>query len=72
MQRQEIALLKEGAAEEDIIAARCRYRATSAEYARFSEAMGLPQQRERVTVDVSVRIYGDRRLPVRADREYPG
>ena len=51
-QRQEINLLKEGGADEDdIIAARCRYRGTSAEYVRFSNAMGIPQQRERVTVD---------------------
>ncbi|MGN1113465.1 MAG: phage minor capsid protein, partial [Acutalibacteraceae bacterium] len=51
-QRQEINLLKEGGADEDdIIAARCRYRGTSAEYVRFSEAMGIPQQRERVTID---------------------
>lgn len=50
--RQDIHLLKEGGAdEEDIIAARCRYRIISGEYTRFSEAMGLPQQRERVTVD---------------------
>jgi glutamate dehydrogenase/leucine dehydrogenase len=28
-----------------------KYRGTSAEYARFSKAMNLPQQRERVTVD---------------------
>lgn len=51
-QRQEIKLLKEGGADEDdLINARCRYRVTSAEYARFSNAMRLPQQRERVTVD---------------------
>lgn len=51
-QRQEIKLLKEGgASEDDLIAARSRYRGTSAEYARFSKAMDLPQQRERVTVD---------------------
>lgn len=51
-QRQEIRLLKEGgASEDDLIAARSRYRGTSAEYARFSKAMDLPQQRERVTVD---------------------
>lgn len=51
-QRQEIKLLKEGGAnEDDLIAARARYRGTSAEYARFSKAMDLPQQRERVTVD---------------------
>lgn len=51
-QRQKIHLLETGgAAEDDIITARCRYRATSQEYTRFSKAMGLPQQRERVTVD---------------------
>lgn len=51
-QRQQIKLLGEGGAdEEDIINARCRYRATSSEYSRFSKAMNLPQQRERVTVD---------------------
>lgn len=51
-QRQKIKLLEDGgAAEEDIINARARYRVTSAEYTRFSKAMGLPQQRERVTVD---------------------
>ena len=51
-QRQEIKLLQDGGAkEEDITAARARYRGTSAEYARFSEAVDLPQQRERVTVD---------------------
>ena len=40
-----------GADEKDITLAKCRYRATSAEYARFSKAMDLPQQRERVTID---------------------
>lgn len=46
------SLLKEGgASEDDLIAARARYRATSAEYSRFSSAMGIPLQRERVTVD---------------------
>lgn len=51
-QRQKIKLLQEGGADEDdIITARGRYRVTSAEYTRFSKAMDLPQQRERVTVD---------------------
>lgn len=51
-QRQKIHLLKVGGADEDdIITARCRYRGTSQEYTRFSKAMNLPQQRERVTVD---------------------
>ncbi len=52
VQRQKIKLLETGNADEDdIIAARCRYRGTSQEYTRFSKAMDLPQQRERVTVD---------------------
>ncbi len=51
-QRQKIHLLEEaGADKEDIINARCRYRGTSQEYTRFSKAMGLPQQRERVNAD---------------------
>lgn len=49
---QQIKLLEDGGADEDdIINARCRYRGTSQEYSRFSKAMGIPQQRERVTVD---------------------
>lgn len=48
-QRQDIKLLKEGGAnEEDIIVAQAKYRITSDEYAKFSKAMELPQQRERV------------------------
>ena len=51
-QRQKIKLLEDGGADEDdIIAARCKYRGISAEYARFSKAMNLKQQRDRVTVD---------------------
>ena len=51
-QRQQIKLLEDGGADEDdIINARCRYRGTSQEYSRFSKAMGIPQQRERVTID---------------------
>lgn len=51
-ERQKIHLLEVGGADEDdIITARCRYRKTSQEYTRFSKAMNLPQQRERVTID---------------------
>ena len=51
-QRQKIKLLQEGGADEnDILTARGRYMTTSSEYARFSKEMGLPQQRERVTID---------------------
>jgi len=51
-QRQEISLLKQGGADDiDIQNATSRYRGTSAEYTGLSEAMGLPQQRERVMID---------------------
>ena len=70
-QRQEIKLLKEGGADEDsLIEARARYRKTSDEYARFSKAMELPQQRERVTVDGlcnSIRFIMTGALSMKAD-----
>lgn len=51
-QRQDIVLLKEGEGSElDILAAQTQYRSTMQEYAEFSEAMRLPQQRERVYMD---------------------
>lgn len=51
-QRRKIKLLeKGGAAEDDIIAEKAKYYAISDEYAKFSKAMNLPQQRERVSVD---------------------
>ena len=51
-QREEMMLLKEGgASEDDLINCRARYMVTSNQYAQFSKAMGLPQQRERVTID---------------------
>lgn len=51
-QREEMMLLKEGgASEDDLINCRARYMVTSNQYAQFSKAMGLPQQRERVSID---------------------
>lgn len=51
-QRQKIKLLEQGdAAEDDIIAEKAKYYATSDEYAKFSKAMDLPQQRERINAD---------------------
>lgn len=51
-QRQKIKLLELGnASEEDISAAKARYFATSDDYVRFSKGMGIPQQRERVSID---------------------
>lgn len=51
-QRQDIALLKEGAGDEfDILVAQTKYHGTMQEYVRFSDAMKLPQQRERIYMD---------------------
>jgi len=51
-QRQEISLLKQGGGDPlDIQNAMSRYQGSSAEYTGLSKAMGLPQQRERVTID---------------------
>lgn len=50
--REEIALLEKGStSEDDILAAKAKYHALSSEYAQFSKAMDLPQQRERISVD---------------------
>ena len=50
--RGEIELLEKGEAnEDDILAAKAKYHAVSNEYAEFSKAMNLPQQRERISVD---------------------
>lgn len=55
--REEITLLeKGGASEDDILAAKARYHALSNEYSKFSKAMGLPQQRERINVDSLLNI----------------
>jgi hypothetical protein len=51
-QRQDIKLLESGgAAEDDLINIRAKYRGTMAHYREFSEKMGLPQQRERIYAD---------------------
>ncbi|MCH5297857.1 MAG: minor capsid protein [Ruminococcus sp.] len=57
-QREKIKLLEEGNADEDsIITAKARYFKTSDEYVRFSKAMDLPQQRERVYIDCNGRMF---------------
>ncbi len=45
------ALTDGGADEDDIILERASYRALSQEYTRFSKAMGLREQRERIMID---------------------
>lgn len=50
--RQKIELLTQGGADDDTITgAKVRYFQRQDEYAKFSKAMGLPQQWERVTVN---------------------
>jgi len=49
--RQEVKLLQlGGAAEEDILYAKCRYQGICQEYSMFSKAMGIPMQKERIGV----------------------
>ena len=51
-QRQDIDLLKHANVNaDDIQAAQIKYQATMATYRKFSEAMELPQQRERIYMD---------------------
>lgn len=50
-QRQDIKLLKDGKAEDDILAAKVRYRISTEKYAEFSSRMKLPQQKERIYMD---------------------
>lgn len=50
--RERIKILKEsGGSEVDILATQARYRAQMNEYAKFSGAMGLKQQKERIYAD---------------------
>ncbi len=69
-QRLKIKLLKEGGArEDDIIAARSKYRGISQEYTRFARAMNLPEQRERVYIGDSGGISGMKSDPHRSQYE---
>lgn len=56
-QREKVDLLKEAAAnEDDILNARIKYQNQLYEYARFSNKMGLRQQRQRIYSDLRGRI----------------
>lgn len=69
-QKQKISLLETGGADEDALTvAKVRYRTMSYEYTRFSDAMGLPQQRERVRVsgDFVAKVGAKRNGSVSAD-----
>lgn len=60
-QRANIKLLKAGGADDAVLTlAKAKYRGTNAQYAEFSKAMNIPQQKQRVTVDGLGR-YGEKR-----------
>lgn len=51
-QRERIHLLQQGGADDqEILLAKCRYQGEIQEYKRFSKAMGLPPQMDRVYID---------------------
>ena len=56
-QREKVELLKKGDADPDeVLLARCKYQGQLDEYARFSNKMGLKQERERIYVDMRGRV----------------
>jgi hypothetical protein len=65
--RQKIELLTQGGADDDTITgAKAKYFQRQDEYVKFSKAMGLPQQWERVTVDGKNALGS--KLPKKAER----
>ncbi len=62
--RHAVDLLEEGGADEQTIQnARASFQAVSQEYTRFSKAMGLPQQRERVGLALAGMKYDELPAP---------
>lgn len=62
--RHAVELLEEGGADEQTIQnARASFQAVSQEYTRFSKAMGLPQQRERVGTALAGMKYEEPTAP---------
>lgn len=62
--RHAVDLLEEGGADEKTIqTARASFQAVSQEYTRFSKAMGLPQQRERVGTALAGMKYDENPAP---------
>nr|WP_304973325.1 phage minor capsid protein [uncultured Schaedlerella sp.] len=56
-QREQVELLKTGGADYDVVTlARCKYQAQLDEYAKFSDKMGLVQERERIYLDMRGRV----------------
>ena len=57
IEREKIALLENGGADDETIdAKKAHYHAISSEYAQFSKAFDLPQQRERVNIGTAAGV----------------
>ena len=60
-QREKVRLMQEGGADrDDIIIEQCKYQAQLDEYKEFSKKFRLPEQRERVYVDLNGRVAPSR------------
>ena len=56
-QREKVQLLQKGGADpDDVMLAKCKYQGQLDEYARFSNKMGLKQERERIYLDMKGRV----------------
>ena len=56
-QREKVQLLQKGGADpDDVMLAKCKYQGQLDEYARFSNKMGLKQERERIYIDGRGRV----------------
>ena len=56
-QREKVQLLQKGGANpDDVMLAKCKYQGQLDEYARFSNKMGLKQERERIYIDGRGRV----------------
>lgn len=56
-QREKVQMLQDGGADpDDVMLAKCKYQGQLDEYARFSNKMGLKQEREKIYLDVRRRI----------------
>ena len=62
-QREKVQLLNKGGADpNDVMLARAKYQGQLNEYAKFSEKMGLKEERERIYIDGRGRIAPSKRF----------
>lgn len=62
-QREKVQLLRKGGANaDDVILARAKYQGQLNEYAKFSDKMGLKEERERIYIDGLGRVAPSKRF----------